>query len=207
MNILEEKYELAIRRTVDINEHLPTLRTYAADCDSILELGVRECVSSWAFLIGMLEGPGPNRRLFMNDIEECDVADLVNTVAKLNLPFRISYEWSNDLTLQFPEGTRFDMVFIDTWHVYGQLKRELEKFHTIANKYIVMHDTEVDGVFGESVRRHHDIHKETRDTGIPLDEITRGLKPAVNEFLASHPEWTMYSHYRNNNGLTILKRI
>lgn len=207
MNILTEKYEQAISKTVDINEHMPTLRSYAADCDGILELGVRGCISSWAFLTGLLEGPGPNRRLFMNDVEECNIADLVNTVTTLNLPCHISFEWTSDLNLRFPEGTRFDMVFIDTWHVYGQLKRELERFHSIANKYIVLHDTEVDGEFGESVRMRHNIDALSKQSGFPVEEITRGLKPAVNEFLTQHREWTMHAHYRNNNGLTILRRV
>lgn len=206
MNILTEKYNQAIARTVDINEHMDTLRFYAADCESILELGVRGCVSSWAFLIGLLEGAGPNRRLFMNDLQECDLSDLIQTVAHLNLPYDISYEWISDLNLQFPAGTRFDMVFIDTWHVYGQLKRELAKFNEIANKYIILHDTEVDGEFGEAIRTKQDVERMSQITGIPKDEITRGIKSAVNEFLTQHPEWNMHAHYRNNNGLTILKR-
>jgi cephalosporin hydroxylase len=98
------------------------------------------------------------------------------------------------------------MVFIDTWHVYGQLKRELERFHAIANKYIVLHDTEVDGEYGESIRLNHDIHALSASSGFPTEEITRGLKPAVNQFLMTHPEWTMHAHFRNNNGLTILRR-
>lgn len=206
MNILQQKYEDAIRRTIDINEHMPTLRLYAAECDSVLELGVRGCVSSWAFLIGMLEGGRKNPRLFMNDVDECDISDLVHTVESLSIPLTLSYEWISDLKLQFPAETRFDLVFIDTWHVYGQLKRELEKFNRIADKYIVLHDTEVDGEYGESIRMRHNVESMARKTGIPIEEITRGLKPAVNEFLAQHPEWTVHAHYKNNNGLTILKR-
>ena len=44
------------------------------------------------------------------------------------------------------------MVFIDTWHVYGQLKRELERYKNESRKYLVMHDTTVDGIYGEEIR-------------------------------------------------------
>jgi hypothetical protein len=97
-----------------------------------------------------------------------------------------------------------DLLFIDTWHVYGQLKRELARWHPVVRKYIAMHDTEVDGIRGETIRNGWDPVKQSRATGIPVDEITKGLLPAITEFLAEHPEWTMLARYRNNNGLTIL---
>ena len=36
----------------DINEHLPTLKRYAEDCDHITEMGVRWLVSTIAFMMG-----------------------------------------------------------------------------------------------------------------------------------------------------------
>ena len=41
----------------------------------------------------------------------------------------------------------------------------------------------------------------------PVEEITRGLIPALTEFLETHKEWVLHKHYTNNNGLTILKRL
>ena len=35
----------------------------------------------------------------------------------------------------------------------------------------------------------------------------KGLWPAVEEFLESNPHWTLHERFKNNNGLTILKRI
>jgi hypothetical protein len=34
----------------------------------------------------------------------------------------------------------------------------------------------------------------------------KGLWPAVEEFLAAHPEWKIEKRFTNNNGLTILAR-
>jgi hypothetical protein len=39
-----------------------------------------------------------------------------------------------------------------------------------------------------------------------VDEIRRGLKPALYEFLNAHPEWVVYEHFMNNNGLSVLTR-
>jgi len=98
-------------------------------------------------------------------------------------------------------------LFIDTWHVYGHLKRELARWHSSVRKYIALHDTEIDGLRGETLRNKWNPTQQSFETGIPVDEITKGLQPAIAEFLADHPEWTMLAHYRNNNGLTILARV
>jgi hypothetical protein len=36
--------------------------------------------------------------------------------------------------------------------VYGHLKRELARWHTMVNKYIIIHDTTIDADLGETVR-------------------------------------------------------
>jgi hypothetical protein len=41
-----------------------------------------------------------------------------------------------ELVAYFNEAV--DMVFIDTFHVYGQLKRELEKFSKLAKYYFIL---------------------------------------------------------------------
>jgi hypothetical protein len=98
-------------------------------------------------------------------------------------------------------------LFIDTWHIYGQLKRELEYWHSSVKKYIIMHDTTVDADKGESVRMSCDIHSQSVESGFPVDEITKGLWPAIEEFVASHSEWKIERRFTNNNGLTILARV
>lgn len=67
----------------------------------------------------------------MNDIVKCDITELLESTK--NLDITINYEWKNNLDLVINEN--YDMTFIDTWHVYGQLKRELNKFTKITNKY------------------------------------------------------------------------
>jgi|LauGreDrversion4_1035100.scaffolds.fasta_scaffold00608_5 hypothetical protein len=211
MDTIGRKFNLLLRNacpgnnSVDICEHLPTLFRYAMECDSVFETGVRGCVSSWAFLLGLLKGKEGSKRLLLNDISECDVAELVD-VSKRFSSLQVEHKWQNNLTLTFDDDTRFDLTFIDTWHVYGQLKRELSKFSTITNKYIIMHDTTVDEIFGETIRNGWNAVEQSRQTGIPVNEINKGLWPAIEEFLQNNPEWCLKERYTNNNGLTILAR-
>jgi hypothetical protein len=99
-----------------------------------------------------------------------------------------------------------DLLFIDTWHIYGHLKRELAHWHASVKKYIILHDTTVDAVYGESIRANANTYVQSIESGYPEEEIRKGLWPAVVEFLEVHPEWRLEKRYTHNNGLTILAR-
>lgn len=75
MKTINEKYKLLCSKSSDINEHLPTLYKYATESNSILETGVRNCVSSWALLKGLIENQNKSdeKILFLNDITKCDI--------------------------------------------------------------------------------------------------------------------------------------
>jgi len=80
-----------------------------------------------------------------------------------------------------------DLLFIDTYHVYEQLRAELDRHGLAVRKYIVMHDTEAFGARGE-------------------DGSEPGLWAAVERFLVDHSEWCILERLSNNNGLTVLGR-
>jgi len=201
-NILQKCTYLATTPS-DINEHLPTLFRYATECETIVELGVRGVVSSWALVYGLLNNNKPVKSILLNDIDACDIQELVEATKGLNI--YVNHQWINDLDLEI-DGT-VDMTFIDTWHVYGQLKRELAKFSKITNKYIIMHDTTVDEWLGETIRDRRNAEQESIQSGFPIDEINKGLWPAIDEFLQENKNWILHERFTNNNGLTILKRI
>jgi len=213
MDVLIKKFRTMCNTASDINEHLPTLFRYAKQCNSAIELGVRGCVSSWAISAGLLENKnGVKKRIFMNDSRECQIGELVDILEPLGID--VKYEWQNDLEIVFGADEKYDMVFIDTWHVYGQIKRELEKFSAVATKYIIMHDTTVDEVDGETLREYGYNYQQAfgratelaAETGIPRDEIMKGMWFGIQEFLANHPEWFIKDRFFNNNGLMVLAR-
>jgi hypothetical protein len=187
----------------DISDHLITLSNLASDCESILECGVRDIVSSWAFMNGLTINRSINKELNCCDMELSPNHEILKTVCDT---YKIKHQFfvCSDLNLEMKE---YDMIFIDTWHIYGHLKRELQKMHSYAKKYIVMHDTEVDGVYGESLRLGFNIDKLSEESGYAKEEICQGLQLAISEFLVEHPEWKPKAHYPYNNGLTVLERV
>ena len=202
MDFVEKKFNNLSNCPSYINEHLPTLAKYAQECESIIELGVRGCISSWAFVFGLLNNNKKIKKILLNDITECDINELLNITKDLDII--TEYNWINDLELNITENV--DLVFIDTWHVYGQLKRELDKFSKITNKYIIMHDTTVDGIVGETIRNGWNAQQQSIETGFPIEEINCGLWKAIEEFLDNNNNWKLKERYTNNNGLTILEK-
>jgi len=203
MEPIVNKYNILCKNSSDINEHLPTLYKYASECESIVELGVRGVISSYALVYGLLSNNSSKKRILLNDIKPCDISELLRLTE--NLEINVKYEWINDLDLEITEN--YDLTFIDTWHVYAQLKRELEKFSKVTNKYIIMHDTTIDDYKGETIRSGWNAEVQSRQTGFPVDEINKGLLPAITEFVESNPNWRIREKFDNNNGLTVLERI
>ena len=184
----------------DIHEHVPTLAAYASLCNHITECGTRTAVSSYAFALGLLGNP--NGKFVQVDISSTPDSHAFQNDCKSQNIKSIFYEQSD---LECPlEPT--DLLFIDTWHIYGQLKRELARWNTVVRKFIILHDTEVDKWLGESIRCGCSIPQQSIQTGIPIHEIERGLWPAVVEFLRDHPEWVLERQFTNCNGLTVLRR-
>ncbi len=197
---MQANYELKCRIKSDINEHLPTLLEYTRKCNTVVECGVRDIVSSYAFGYGLLRNP--NNKYYMIDPYKSSQIDSFLNLCK-NEGVNAQFIRMSDIECP-PIQT--DLLFIDTWHVYGHLKRELAHWHSSVKTYIIMHDTTVDEWFGETIRCRMNASEQSKASGIPIEEITKGLWYAIDEFLKEHSEWTIEKRFTNNNGLTILKR-
>lgn len=198
--MLFQKYNGLCATPSDINEHLPVLYKYASECSHVTECGVRSVVSSYAFASALVGRPSTK-------LVQVDPVSHPNVFAFGRECWNEGLEvvFHNQSDLECPmEPT--DLLFIDTWHVYGQLKRELARWHSSVAKYILLHDTTVDEWHGETVRVGWNAEQQSRASGIPVAEIRKGLWPAVEEFLAEHPEWSLRERRINNNGLTVLQR-
>jgi hypothetical protein len=179
MTIAETNYINCCNTTSDINEHLPTLLHYANMCNHITEMGVREVVSTWAFLHAQ-----PKQLISYDIYTSENIKSAYNAAKEINVDFK--FIEADVLTINIDET---DLLFIDTLHQYKQLKRELEIHSNNVRKYIIMHDTTKFGISDEY-------------TGHP-----GGLWPAVEEFLHNNNLWELEMKYTNNNGLTILRRL
>jgi hypothetical protein len=200
MSTIEQKYIFSWRTASDINEHLPTLKRYADECTHITECGVRFVVSSYAFALS-LKGK-ENNKLIQVDTKKYH-QNFTFEQECLNENINLTFYEQSDLECPLEQT---ELLFIDTWHIYGHLKRELSRWNGYVSKYIIMHDTTTDAVNGETIRVGWDPKKQSADSGIPVEEITKGLWPAIEEFLVEHPEWKIKERFMNNNGLTVLER-
>jgi hypothetical protein len=194
MEKILRKYEEKVETPSDINEHLPVLKEYAEKCKTIVEMGVRSLVSTWAFLAAR------PKKLISIDLQNPSIfGGNLNEVYELSEENEILFEFieSNSLVYEMPLS---DLLFIDTWHDYLQLKKELYRHHVNTKKYIILHDTNVYGYKDESF--YEDYSSLRKETNLP-----KGLCPAIDEFLMDKKEWVLWERRPNNNGLTVLKRI
>ncbi len=181
----------------DINEHIPTIVELAQECDHITEMGCRWVVSTWAWLAGM-----PKDGLVTYDIlnpmhwtgEHDVIKDVEDTAKAYNINFK--FIEADVCAIEIEET---DLLFIDTWHCYDQLKEELRLHANKSRKYICFHDTTTFAHSGESNESDH------RWVGNLTPN--KGLWDAVTEFLDENSDtWELKKRYTNNNGFTIIKR-
>jgi hypothetical protein len=93
----------------------------------------------------------------------------------------------NDLTIGIDET---DILFIDTLHDEGQVRKELELHASKVKKWIMFHDVIS---FGHS-----------EESG---NKVGRGLHPAITDFMAAHKEWTEEAYFPFSHGLLVLRRV
>lgn len=191
MNSIMEYFEHEVKRETDINQHLECLRGYASKCEHITELGVRDVVSTWAFLAG-----NP-KRLLSIDIQQATpnkISDAYRFCQEVGINFEFRIADTSDENLVLEET---DLLFIDTWHIYDQLKRELELHAGKSRKYIIMHDTTLFEFEGTN---------EHFNAKIASNATRKGLWPAIEEFLEVNPQWSIKERFTHNCGLTILAK-
>lgn len=201
MTVTEKYRQLCLIHT-NINEQLPNIRYYAAKCSHVTECGACGVMSSYALAKGLLTSDSATKKIVQIDVQRDPTIDVFTEDCKNEGIDHVFFKES-DLTCPIEKT---DLLFIDTWHVYAQLKKELERWHKYVGKYIVIHNTTIDEDVGESVRVGHDIDALATQTGYEVADIKRGLWPAIEEFLAAHSEWVVKERVTYNNGLTVLER-
>lgn len=191
MTKIIEKFNALKATPSDINEHLETLKRYTEKCDTVIEMGVRSIVSTWAFLAG-----NPQRLtsldLYHPSVFGGNLEEVFSAAAEADIAFTFVKEDS----LKYEIIDQCDLLFIDTWHDYLQLKQELFRHAPYVDEYIILHDTTSFGYDNELI---NDVHRVTN--------LPKGLMPAITEFLNDNKDWILWEKYAHNNGLTILKRI
>ena len=165
----------------DINELLPILYRYGSEVKHITEFGVREVVSTWAFL-----ATKPEKMISYDIIYHKNIEEVKTLTEEEKIDF--IYKIENSLSCVIEET---DLLFIDTFHSYNQLFAELNMHQHNVKKYIITHDTS---------------DCELRNENFIVEE-KNGLYPAIIDFLNNNNNWILHEKFANNNGLTILRNI
>jgi len=198
-DILMKEYNLFCNIPTEINEHLPTLFSLAKECKSIVELGVCHGKSTRALLAS-----GTKLRSYDVWIDS-RVLNLFKYAKSIGRD--VEYIKQSSIECKIDEC---DMLFIDTWHNYYQLRKELKLHANKVKKYLVFHDTMSCGSSDEGLEAWGngsgiDIKKVYDD--LDTTEFNNyGINSAIFEFLSENKNWTVKKHYKNNSGLTILEK-
>lgn len=187
---IDRKFEEAKNSPSDINQHLDALKNYASECSHITEMGVRWVISTWAFLSAR------PKKLISYDISDCKISEVFDIAKDNGIEFVFKKADVLKVDIEFT-----DLLFIDTFPAYCQLKKELQLHAPKAKKYIIMHDT-------ETFKNKNQALGKYKSCCTDEDFEKQGLELAIQYFLSTEEgkNWRVRDVYTHNNGLTVLER-
>lgn len=201
-NYIVNKNNLLINTKSEINEHLCIFSDYAEECNSILEVGIRNNESTWAFIYGLIKNKNLcKKNLSLIDYKYHNINEILINTSNIS-DLKINYFTDSKIPTE-----NADLTFINTLHCYGQLKKDLIQFSEFTNKYIIIHGTALYENDSEIVKCNMDINTLINYKDLSEHDLSNGTKNAINEFLHKNKDWVLYNVCIHNNGLTILRRI
>lgn len=184
--LINQNFNLAKSTPSDIHEHIDTLYNLAKECNHITEMGVRNVVSTWAF---MLRNPETLVGIDLHTNHNVEKAKFIYP--------KWNFKQADTTKIKIDET---DLLFLDTLHTGSQIKKELELHADKVRKYIVFHDVETYGYKPEPT------DWQTPEIMENYKHNDTGIMPPILDFLNANKEWTIHAHYTNNNGLLVIKR-
>lgn len=189
---IDAGYALAAAEPTDMVGHMACIQRYSAQCDSAVEFGVYDCTSTWALLAGHL------KTLISYDIQLCAdfVVDQPGAIAhKVDEVCRAAQGSDSEFKFVLGDSAQVDieetdLLFIDSMHTYAHLTRELAKHPPKVRKFIILHDTTIFAHIDQT-----------------YEPTSKGLWPAIEEFLDRSPDWVLRERFTHCHGLTVLARI
>ena len=182
--------DIVLNGNGDSDKHLVTLLGIATSCGAknILELGVRHGGTTLPLLMAAKATGGKLLSVDLNPTE-------------FNCPPEFAKYWTfiqSDAIdfLQNMASPPYDLVYIDDWHAYAHVKKELELLDSMVTPktVILLHDL----MYGNNEPRYH--------TDLTLKDgqwAEGGPYRAVAEL---NPQFWEFSTIPSNNGLTILRK-
>jgi cephalosporin hydroxylase len=199
----------------DISSHLPTLFCYTLleDPKLILEIGIRSGESTHAFASAQQLAHAHLLGIDIDPSCASAYADRANSnfVCMNDLDFLDHYATSEY------RNSKFDVIFIDTFHLYEHTLAEIELFLPLLNEhgFLAFHDSNI-----TPLNNNHAYIRLNGTVGY-APEGSRGVTQALKEYFAFQfdegkyintivekdgIEW-YFVHYPFCNGLTVLKKV
>jgi len=172
----EQEYQDACARDTDMHEHLPWISELTSECSHATELGVGYAQSTRGFLRQDIE-------MHSYEISPYDVTTQYFNDARAagrNVTLHVCSTLETEIAPT-------EIMLVDSYHSYEQVKGELALHADKVSKYILFHDTTLFGDRGQG-----------GEGGIWL---------AIQEFLDANPQWQLVERRTNNNGMTLIKRV
>jgi predicted O-methyltransferase YrrM len=190
MKVLLETLNTTLEGKGDSDKHLMTLFSVAISCGAknILELGVRHGSTTLPLLCAAQLTGG-----------KVTSVDLEATSFSCPSEFTNIWTFVQSDAIKFLEtksNPPYDFVYIDDWHAYSHVKRELELLDSMVtpSTVILLHDL----MYGNNEPRYH--------TDLTLKDgqwAEGGPYRAVAEL---NPQFWEFATIPSNNGLTLLRK-
>ncbi len=163
--------------------HLPLLKFLASQCNWVTEFGIREGYSTVALLAGA------KKCVTSYDIKRHGIVDELELLrSKNDLPCCWQFHLQDVIDKNFLVPCT-NLLFIDDYHTYNQVKQELNTHAKKVTKWIAFHDTYTQGE-------------------LSYDEPGAiGICPAIREFITENEdEWKLVYEAKFNHGLWVIER-
>lgn len=190
-NYLKEK---AISGKGDSDRHLLSLYSLALSSHSrnVLELGVRKGTTTLPLLMAVKENSG---RLDSVDVSDTEFACPDDLKQYWNFYKSDAIKFLEDAVIR---GEKFDFIYLDDWHEYSHVKRELELIDQLVtpSSIILIHDC----MYSTNNSPYYHM-----DLTLPKENQwgAGGPARAVQEL---NPQFWEFSTLPYNNGLTLLRK-
>lgn len=193
-----------------VNQHLPTIRGYAAQCTSVLHFACWEGDSMWAILMGLAENQAKGPKTYQGVFPVALPSRHPEAALPLSQENGITYKYDGGRLKREVEDPvsvydqPVDLLYLCTWSTYCHVRYQLEKFAPLAKKFIIIHNTTA--CESSDDRAYVDNGLDYSEYPQHYDRTKKGVIPAIFRYIKEHPEWLLYQRYKNNQGLIILKR-
>ncbi len=132
MSQINHCYQVLCNRPSDINEHFPTIKSYAEKSKTVCELGGRG-VATWAILAGRPEYVAS----YSENVKEQNLSQIVLAAGMAKIKLQLLHN------SQFITEKEYDMLFVDTIHGETELLHVLESIKSQIKKYIIIHNVTI----------------------------------------------------------------